>query len=689
MTALASRLNRMPAIGPVAPGLTAFCLGLLLAAVDGGYPPAVWYLAALFLLGFLALTLTIAPSACAGLPPLFRAALAAYAGFCLWSYLSIAWADVPGAAWDGANRTLLYGMVIAIVGLRPWTRPAARMALTLVGIGTAALAATVLVVSALADDPARLFLEGRLSAPTGYPNATAALWLIAFWPTLELASAAELRWPVRGLGLAAAALLLEMAILSQSRGAAIAFAVTAVVFIAIAPRRRPLLLALAAVCALAAVAWEPLVAVREAPTVGDLGPAFTAARSAIAWTLAVAFLVGGVAAGAPGRWLAGAAWLRPLARRERQCVIGLLLVAVTAGAAAIGDPRHWAAARWDDFARSGYHEVESGESRFSGSLGSNRYDFYRVALNEFRAHPLAGIGGDNFAVAYLSERRSLEAPRHPHSLALRLIAQLGAIGMGGFLLFLGLMLASIRRTLTRAPPVERSMAAAAAAGFAFWFAHGLADWLWEFPGLSVTAFALLALAARLSRGNAGDAAAGAEAGRPTPTGGTDARASLRRIALIAVVLVAAASLVLPGTAARLQSSAGASSSRDPASALAKLQLAAELNFLSGEPLAIRGTLARRRGMPQVARASLERALDRDPKSWYVQLQLGLLDWRSGRRAAARERIDAAAALNPRQPVLRELERRLIDGAQIDERAAERELDRQRQVKLRSVRSADP
>ena len=689
MTALASRLSRRaPAVRPLAPGLLAFGLGLLLGAIDGGYPPAVWYLAALFLLGFLALTIAIAPSACAELPPLFQAALAAYAGFCLWSYLSIAWADVPGAAWDGANRTLLYGMVIAVVGLRPWTRATARAALTLVAVGTAAIAAVVLAASAIVDDPARLFLEGRLSAPTGYPNATAALWLIAFWPALELASGAELRWPVRGLGLAAASLLLEMAILSQSRGAAIAFALTALLFFAIAPRRRPVVLALAAVCALAAVAWEPLVAVREAGTVSDLEPAVTAARSAIAASFAVAFLAGGVAAGAPGRRVAHAACLRPLARVERYCVIGVLLVAVVAGAATVRSPSEWAAARWDDFASAGYRDVEGGESRFSGSLGSNRHDFYRVALNEFRKHPLAGIGGDNFAVPYLSERRSLEAPRHPHSLAMRLMAQLGGIGTAAFLVFLALALASVRRTLTRAPPLERSMAAGAAAGFAFWFVHGLADWLWEFPGLSATAFALLALAARLDRPPAGDAAAVAGAGRQTRSAAR-ARVSLHRIGLLAVGLMAAASLILPGTAARLQSSASASSSRDPAGALAKLELAAGLNFVSGEPLAIRGTLARRRGMPEVARASLGRALEREPKSWYVQLQLGLLDARSGRRAAARERIEAAAALNPRQPLLRELRRRLIDGAQIDERAVERKLDRQRQAKLRSLRPADP
>ncbi len=44
--------------------------------------------------------------------------------------------------------------------------------------------------------------------------------------------------------------------------------------------------------------------------------------------------------------------------------------------------------------------TRSGNRLVSG-LGSNRYDFYRVALDEFLAHPLVGIGADNFQQQYL------------------------------------------------------------------------------------------------------------------------------------------------------------------------------------------------------------------------------------------------------------------------------------------------
>ncbi len=43
-----------------------------------------------------------------------RIALGALAAYTALSYLSILWAAVPGEAWEGANRTLLYLLVFAL-----------------------------------------------------------------------------------------------------------------------------------------------------------------------------------------------------------------------------------------------------------------------------------------------------------------------------------------------------------------------------------------------------------------------------------------------------------------------------------------------------------------------------------------------------------------------------------------------
>ena len=61
-----------------------------------------------------------------------RVSLGCLAAYTALSYLSILWAGVPGAAWEGADRTLLYLLVFALFAC--WrqrgatARPAARAA---------------------------------------------------------------------------------------------------------------------------------------------------------------------------------------------------------------------------------------------------------------------------------------------------------------------------------------------------------------------------------------------------------------------------------------------------------------------------------------------------------------------------------------------------------------------------------
>ena len=131
-------------------------------------------------------------------------------------------------------------------------------------------------------------------------------------------------------------------------------------------------------------------------------------------------------------------------------------------------------------------------------LGSNRYDFYRVALDEFVAHPLVGIGADNFQQQYLAHGRSEETPHYPHSVELRTLAETGLIGALLALVGLGAALLAAARGLRGPDPLGRAVVAAALAGFAYWVVHGSFDWFWEFAGLGAPAFALLGLACALA-----------------------------------------------------------------------------------------------------------------------------------------------------------------------------------------------
>ena len=58
----------------------------------------------------------------------------------------------------------------------------------------------------------------------------------------------------------------------------------------------------------------------------------------------------------------------------------------------------------------------------------NRYDYWRVALIEFRSAPLDGVGAGNYDTGYYLHRRTTEAITQPHSLELQTLAELGLVG---------------------------------------------------------------------------------------------------------------------------------------------------------------------------------------------------------------------------------------------------------------------
>jgi tetratricopeptide (TPR) repeat protein len=668
----ASLVSRQRQLVLVLPGLIVVAGGLLLATEDGGYPPTVWYPAALFALVLLTIVVLSAPPSRLE-PRSLAIGLGAFGLLTVLAYLSMAWADSPGDAWLSANRILLYGLVLLLVTLHPWSRTGALVAVALTAFGVAAIAAGILAGGVISGDPADLFLGGRLAEPAGYLNATANLWLIGLWPAVYLATMPS--WPpwARALALSAATLLVEIELLSQSRGAVIAFVASGLVYILLTPRRWSTLFTIAVLLGLTALAWGPLVDVRDAARAADLGPALDHAARAIAISAVAAFVLG-----------FAAALLRERSRSEverrpwirRAGIIGLAALAVGGVVAvliAIGNPSDWVDARWQDFKTSGYTQVESGHTRFTGGLGSNRYDFYRVALDQFKGHPIVGVGGDNFADAYLLHRRTLEAPRHPHSLAFRMLSQYGLVGTTLFVIFLAGFLAAVLRARRAGGPEDAALVTAAFAGFAAFFFHALVDWLWAFPALGVLAFALLGVAARTEALPA-DAPAARAARMPF----------FLRLGFGVAVLAAAVSLAAPGIAGRYTASAYEHFRQHPQTALDQLTRAADLDPLSDEPLVAQGVIEQRLGRPARAVGPLRRAIERRPGNWFSHLELGLAEAELGHMGAAVVGLREAARLNPRQPVVRSAYRKVRAGQKIDAVAIERALYLGLQDRLRAT-----
>ncbi|MGA7704508.1 MAG: hypothetical protein WB998_06390, partial [Solirubrobacteraceae bacterium] len=221
------------------PALAAIVVFVVWATSQAGYPLTHWAPGALVLLALLIVALATVPLRWAGIPFAVKLALGCLAAYTALSYLSILWAGAPGEAWEGANRTLLYLFVFALFALWPGQ---GRSAALLVGLWTLAMI-VLAVYAALRLDAATgkgytaLFSGERFSYPTGYPNANAAQWLMAFWPALLLARGRELHWALRGLLAGGAVVLADVALLSLSRGSLYATPVMVVLVFALVPDR--------------------------------------------------------------------------------------------------------------------------------------------------------------------------------------------------------------------------------------------------------------------------------------------------------------------------------------------------------------------------------------------------------------------------------------------------------------------
>jgi hypothetical protein len=584
------------------------------ATTDGGYAPGAWYPGALLLLA--ALAGSVRPRMYRALPLPSRWALAALAGFTVWSFCSIAWADARGDAWDGANRTLLYLTVFALFAAIPWTPGEAAAGLGAFALATAGVGGWE-IVRALAGDAPAVFLDGRLVAPIGYENASAALFLAAFWAALVVAARRETPCRARGVLLAAAGLLLELTILAQSRGSLVAGIVTLVLAVALVADRRSLLLALSAVAVATGTSLPTLLSVYDrGATTGEPDVAPVALAMGMS---AVLLFAAGLALEPAARWLAAHGHV-PRAHAATAAVV--LVAAAAASLTPAGGPL--AAVRG------------AADSRFAAGPGSGRYDFWRVAALEFARHPLGGVGADNFAHDYVRERERREEPLYPHSLLLRAVAQTGAVGGALLALFLGAVVIAVRRVPAGDAP-RRSVAVAALVAGAVWVAHGSIDWLWEMPAVGAPAMACLGLAAGLGSRYA--------AGVP---GGTRIAAGA---AVAALACAAALSYALPALSAWEVERAVRGWSADPGAALHRLDRARELNPLTERPDLIAGALARRAGDRERARRAFLAALARDDRTWNAYVEVALLDLQDGRPAAALSRLERARELNPSEPVI--------------------------------------
>lgn len=585
-------------------------------------------------------------------------ALAALGAYVVWSFLSITWAGAPADALDGSQRALAYLVCFSIFVLLPWT-PRALLACVLGFVATmTVLAAVTLARLTDATALAERFIDGSLLGPAGYHNASAALFAMAGVPALMLAPQRDLPAWLRALLLAAATLLLGVAGLGQSRGLLLTAPVVALAALLLVPDRLRFALFCAPVLGALALAAPAVLDVGQAgagvavataePVMRPLlDTAVTRLALVTAATLAAAIALLAVEHRLPVR--------EPLGRAARRRLAAALMAVALLGAGAAGlvatdgDPLGGVDRAWSQFT-----DVDSKSASTSTGLGSGRYDFWRVAVQAWRAHPLVGLGQDNFIEFYAERRRTQEEPRWVHSLPLRLLAHTGLVGAILFAAFLGAAGHGIAGAWRAArEPQARAVIGAACVPAVIWLAHGTVDWLWEVPALSLAALALAAAALALHTPH-----------RPSPGAPARSRRAQRLVAAgaIAAALVVAVVLGPAFLSDREVALASRLAWDDPAGAYARLDRAAALNPLAPEPALVEGRIAQQHGDLARAHSAFAQAARRAPRAWYPRFALGLVATARGDRDAARRELQAAQQRNPRDRLIAEALAR-VGGAQ--------------------------
>jgi hypothetical protein len=624
------------------PGLVSVGLMILWAAHDGGYDADTWYWGALVLLALLTATVALDGTSRLRASPIRCAAIGLFALYVAWSYLSISWAQAPGTALEGSNRALLYLLLFTLMTALPWSPRTALLALVTFAIGVGAIAVVLLFRLASSDHVSTMFFSFRLVAPTGYLNSTAALFSIEALVATGLATRPELPGPVRGLLLALAAASLQLAVIVQSRGWL--FTLPLVILVAVICVRGRLRLAIMSLIPVVAtlIPVHQLIKLYQEAQGATLNTA-----AAHAGQESLLLLAGALVAGTLLAWLDQLTPRKRLTARRRT-LIGVLVAAIAIGGGVAGalkvshgHPFQYIARQWNGFS----HPEQFSATHFN-DVGTSRYDFWRVSLDAFKAHPLQGLGQDNFADYYVKHRNSNEEPSWTHSLELRLLVHTGIVGFALFAAFLVLAVIAAVRARRRGPSLPRAIVGIALLPLVVWVIHGSLDWFWELPALSGPGLGFLGMAGSFELPQ--DAPVRVRSRSPIAVPAA-VRIGLAAVALAIVVVT----LGLPYLSVREVSIADDIQASNPQQALVDFSAAAKLNPLSAVPGRLAGGVALNNGDNRTALKRFRDSISAEPGGWFAWLGAGLAASALGDRQAAHHYFSVAYSINSRQPAVRQ------------------------------------
>ena len=409
--------------------------------------------------------------------------IGALAALTIWTAVSIAWSPLKDQALRDTERASLYlalllGGVLILRDRRLLRIVEPLLALGATVVGCYALSTRLL--PELVETASAPAAGARLWQPITYWNALGLL--MVFGVLLLVRVAADRTWHigVRVAASAAGPLLLLAFYLTLSRGATAALAVGAVALVLAARGRRAVL----DVAVVVGLTGGTLIAATSRfdavdSLAGDAGDLKRQGLVVLGLALLAATAAGLGAIGLDRLRRTGITWTGWLAGRRAVAVAGAVLVVAVAAVIVFVPAQD-----------SGSERVGAGNlgpSRLR-TLESDRYAYWRVAVDELTDQPLRGLGSGAFAAVWRRERDRDVRAEDVHSLYLETALELGLVGLALLFAFMGAAgVVAVRHAGT-----YPGLAAVAAA----WTVHAAWDWDWQMPAVTgVFVIAIAALAA--------------------------------------------------------------------------------------------------------------------------------------------------------------------------------------------------
>lgn len=344
----------------------------------------------------------------------------------------------------------------------------------------------------------------RIDSTLDYANTTAAV--LGMGAVLSLGRMAGMRNAVfRGLYAALILAFLVVLYFTVSRGGLASFGVGLLLLLILAKERLQMVANLLLLCAPGAwLLWRIqnlegllLVDASEAQKVAA-GAAF---RNDLILTLAAAFVL-----------QAGYSLLldryEPTALFRRIAwafVLGGAVLVVASGAFLVVD-RYGGVGQAYEKLTSNPAQTENAGQRLTSLSTGYRVEYWKVALESWKQHPLTGTGAGTFHYTWLKERSDTNDVRQVHNLYLEQGTEIGAFG---FLALMGFVVALVGYTARaawrwsswRSSEREREdgpLLAGLVAALTVYLVSSVLEWHWYIPASTLFFFVLAAVAAKLA-----------------------------------------------------------------------------------------------------------------------------------------------------------------------------------------------